>query len=246
MSTAVMEAYWTVEQKIVPGLRYSQYAYEEVLDRLVVSGTRWLDVGCGHHILPEWCLESELPLVERAGCVVGVDPTVQPGHSHRSIRDVRVGTAQQLPFEAASFDLVTANMVVEHLTDPEASFQEIFRVLRPGGKFLLHTPNLHGYVAGLARLLPSAVKRTLATALEDRKAEDVYPTHYRCNTEATLRRIAQRGRFAVVSVRHIPTSAAFARVLPLAIVELFWIKITMSERCSRLRTNIIAILERPE
>lgn len=51
------------------------------------------------------------------------------------------GDATKLPFEDASFDLVIASDIIEHLFDPPLlrMFQECHRVLRPGGAFVLHT-----------------------------------------------------------------------------------------------------------
>jgi ubiquinone/menaquinone biosynthesis C-methylase UbiE len=50
------------------------------------------------------------------------------------------GDALDLPFPSASFDIVTASALIEHVADPPRLLQEIHRVLRPGGVVLLTTP----------------------------------------------------------------------------------------------------------
>ena len=47
-----------------------------------------------------------------------------------------VANAEEIPFEDNSFDCVVANFVVHHLARPEVVFNEINRVLKPGGKFV--------------------------------------------------------------------------------------------------------------
>ena len=54
--------------------------------------------------------------------------------------DARVGQAGALPFADASFDLVCALDVVEHVADDAAVFAELARVARPGGTLLLSVP----------------------------------------------------------------------------------------------------------
>lgn len=45
------------------------------------------------------------------------------------------GTAESIPYEDNSFDVVHASNVIEHVLDVEKAFEEIFRVLKPGGVF---------------------------------------------------------------------------------------------------------------
>jgi SAM-dependent methyltransferase len=50
-----------------------------------------------------------------------------------------IGDAHRLAFRDASFDLVLATEVLEHLQEPQRAADEMFRVLRPGGTLLLTT-----------------------------------------------------------------------------------------------------------
>lgn len=48
---------------------------------------------------------------------------------------------KKLPFQDASFDLVWCSEVIEHLENPRETAKEIKRILKPGGKYILTTPN---------------------------------------------------------------------------------------------------------
>jgi SAM-dependent methyltransferase len=53
---------------------------------------------------------------------------------------VKLGAAEDLPYDDGTFDLVTALDVVEHMDDDLAGLKEMRRVLRPGGRVLLFVP----------------------------------------------------------------------------------------------------------
>src|SRR5436190_595906 len=112
----------------------------------LVGARSVLDVGCGEGQVAR--LAARLPGVER---VVGVDPTWGQLSVARQRADGPMytrGDASRLPFATASFDAVIACLVFEHVRDLDGAFDEVARVLAPGGKFtlfmnhpLLQTPN---------------------------------------------------------------------------------------------------------
>ena len=163
---------------------------------------------------------------------------------HRSIALRVRGDAAAPPFADASFDLVTANMVVEHLDDPARQFHAIARLLRPGGLFIFHTPNTRGYPTAIARLLPESLKPRLARLLDGREGGDVFPTHYRANAAPDIRRLAAASGLRVSSLDLVCTAPILARVPPLAAIELCWLRLLESDALEAWRTNIIAVLER--
>ncbi|MBC7911574.1 MAG: hypothetical protein H7Y30_13790, partial [Pyrinomonadaceae bacterium] len=77
--------YGGARRLIAPGLQYSQNLYEDVLKEYVTEGTEWLDLGCGHQILPGWRAEAEKKLVEKCRMVVGVDYSLGSLKNHENI-----------------------------------------------------------------------------------------------------------------------------------------------------------------
>ena len=54
-----------------------------------------------------------------------------------SVAEARVASVLEIPFPDASFDYVVSSGVIHHTPDPKHAFQELNRVLRPGGKLFL-------------------------------------------------------------------------------------------------------------
>jgi SAM-dependent methyltransferase len=105
---------------------------------------RILDLGCGHG-----ALSSELTQDNQ---VVGVDfARHMLMHAKSRGLDVYLSDACTLPFADASFDLVLAAGLVQHVPDVAVLAAEVLRVLRPGGRVVMTGPNRLSLVrAGLA------------------------------------------------------------------------------------------------
>jgi SAM-dependent methyltransferase len=246
LRSSLFKVYWRMRRTIAPTLRYSQYTYEESLRRHLKGRTRWIDIGCGHSILPTWRATEEKQLVEQCKVLVGIDYDMASLKQHPTIHWRVRGDVTKLPFQPGSFDLVTANMVVEHLDRPEEQFQEIGRLLKPRGLFLFHTPNAMGYGVMMGRLLPDGLKRRLALLLQGRKEEDVFETYYRANTESRIRALAEASGFRVAEVDIFVADAIFAMIPPIAAVELLWLRLLMTRPFRPFRTNIITVLQKAD
>jgi len=234
--------YWWLERKVAPGVQYAQTAFEEALFSSVDPGCQWLDFGCGHELLPSWRAPQERRLASLPRRVVGLDRDRRALRRHRGISLRVCGDGTILPFADGQFDLVTANMVVEHLPVPQRQFREIHRVLKPGGKFVFHTPNANGYTTLPTRAVPDALRGLGARVLERRGGEDRFRTFYRANTKAAIGRLAQASGFSVDRVDLVRSSAMFAMIAPLAALELVLLRALASPWLSWLRPNLIAVL----
>jgi SAM-dependent methyltransferase len=97
----------------------------------VHTGQRALDVGCG-----PGALTAEL--VRRLGpdSVAAVDPSERFAAAARERHpgvDVRLSSAEDLPYPDGTFDATFAQLVVHFMTDPVAGLAEMARVTRPDG-----------------------------------------------------------------------------------------------------------------
>jgi SAM-dependent methyltransferase len=112
-------------------------AYNYLLER--VGGKRVLDLGCGEGY------GADL-LASRAADVVGVDLAPEAiYHARKTYRRPNLRflymDIYDLQLEDNSFDMVCSLQVIEHLHKPERFMEEARRVLKPGGKCVITTPN---------------------------------------------------------------------------------------------------------
>jgi dolichol-phosphate mannosyltransferase len=119
---------------IIPLQRYWQRTRHDIILDFARGAGKTLDIGCG----------SSRILVDLEDAI-GID--VQIGKV-RFLRDYGtqglVGSAFALPFPDEAFDCIINSQVIEHLPDDPVLFEEMVRLLKPGGRLILGTPDYGG------------------------------------------------------------------------------------------------------
>jgi len=94
-----------------------------------------LDLGCGDGLFTSILFPGEKP--------VGIDIGMSDLETAKS-RDIYMGLmiadGRRLPFKSSSFNTVFSNCVIEHVENLDLLLQEAFRVLKPGGVFVVTVP----------------------------------------------------------------------------------------------------------
>ena len=237
--------YWALERLIVPTLRHAQFHYYTTLKEVVARDCSWLDLGCGHQMFNPWMKSEEQEISARSKNIVGIDLNLDSLQRNVAVDSKVLGSLEHLPFHSDAFDLITSNMVVEHVMQPRRLLDEVYRVLRPGGVFVFHTPNVRSVMARVASLLPDTAKRFFALTLEEREASDVFPTFYRMNTPGAIQADARESGFEVTNLRTMSSTAITAMLPVLSAFELFYLRILEMDRFSGFRSNLIVHLRKP-
>ena len=190
------------------------------VNALLTPSSVALNVGCGRgtHAQDSTPLHRELRMLKgKCARVIGLD--VDEAAYQNPFLDefhlIEGKVSERWPVADSSIDVCVCDFVVEHLTNPRAFFAECRRILKRGGVLCIRTPNALNYIALASRAVPNRLHaKVLGRVQENREAQDVFPTFYRCNTQSILHRTLARHGFesAVYGYEAEPTYLSFSRV----------------------------------
>jgi 2-polyprenyl-3-methyl-5-hydroxy-6-metoxy-1,4-benzoquinol methylase len=127
---------------VAPLRRHWERSKVRLYRELVGDGPRrLLDVGSGDGRFLGILREAGSPGWQLEG--VEIDPDAAAACEARGFR-TRVGRVEDLPSGAEAYDAVVMLQLIEHVEDPVAVCEKVFALLRPGGHFIVETPNLDG------------------------------------------------------------------------------------------------------
>jgi SAM-dependent methyltransferase len=230
----IMRDHWDSGEKAIR-------QYRERISQLVRPGMRILHAGCG------WDKRNISRPYAKSGKVVGVD--LDPRVASRFHSEFHLGSLGALPFEKESFDLVFCEYVVEHLEDPLAAFREMQRVLNPGGRILVLTPNLYSYKALAAAITPQTFHIWMGRIRHGRGQEDdMYPTLYRCNTLRQIELLSTKAGLEFVAAQLITNGPTWFEKFPLVfeVFDHYHRLIGQSEFLRQLRCNLLVEMMKAE
>lgn len=111
-----------------------------VLGLNALENGKVLDIGCGNgHLIKR--------LAKMGWDVEGMDfDPVAVEYCNQQGLNARAGDFFELNYPSNTYDAVTMSHVIEHVPDPLKTLKEIHRILKPGGKIVMATPNSESWM----------------------------------------------------------------------------------------------------
>ena len=185
--------------------KYWDYKDEKITEAvadILSTGGRVVDIGCGEGILLEKIMKR-FPEGNIEG--LDMDPiniTICREHGIA----IREGGAYELPYEDRSLDACLFIEIIEHLHEPGRALDELYRVLKPGGRLVVLFPNDFTFKA--ARIMMLMFK------------EAFYDTgHVRQWTPGAMTKELSSRRFRIIARKSLPLPLFFMSLHHLTVAE---------------------------
>jgi len=167
--------------------------YYSRINALLHADMSVLDFGAGRGA---WFKEERIPryiqhvrlLKGKVARCVGCDVDSAIFENDTVDEKIIISASEKLPFADETFDLISADYVFEHVTNPQFIFSELSRIVRKDGWICARTPNKYGYISLMTRLINNKYhKKILSKAQPERQEIDVFPTAFKANALRDIR-----------------------------------------------------------
>ncbi len=230
-----------MDQKFYPNFadNWDDLLFRQRIESHLSSDSVVLDVGAGAGIVEAMHFRGQVAKM----CGIDLDPRVL---ENEKLDEGKVANASEIPYDDATFDVVFADNVMEHLDNPMATFGEIYRVLKPGGVLLFKTPNRSHYMPLIARVTPHRFHQ-FVNRLRGRDAEDTFPTLYRANSKTQVAAIAAASGLELDQVELVEGRPEYLRMsfVTYSLGLMYERLVNASDTFARFRILLIAVLHKP-
>lgn len=231
---------WNYIKRYCPEYISKSHRFNELLMPYLKPEVEMIDLGCGRgsetaiiykdHVLYSFGLDiSEVVL------------------QNQTIHKPLIGNVYDIRLPDARVDLAVSQELLEHLECPQQMFNEVARILRPGGIFAVMTPNLWYPSTIISWLTPYSFHRFMVRMLHGIDARDIFPTWYRANTHRQLRRLGEHAGLEIQYSEYFqcnPGEVSFSPLLTRMEMAYFRV-ISRSEVLRFLRDIVIVLFRKP-
>ena len=218
--------------------------YKRLVGEASARGSQLVHLGAGTVWLGDVC---DAPLEGKT--VYAVEPDAEtlarnPAPHHLC------ASGEAIPLPDESVDAVVCENVVEHLVNPSDVLRELYRILRPGGRFVFVTPNAWSYSAIVTRLTPQSFHEAFLAwlvRLGGSGNKKPYPTAFRMNTKRQIQVLAAANGFAVRELHSTVDHPDYMYPFPILhqLATLWHLLLDRIDALEPLRVAWVGVLEKP-
>ena len=175
-----------------------------------ISGKVVLDVGCsyGKNVFRFADISKEIHGIEI------LEESISSAKNKNKNSNVffKQGDAENIPYESNKFDTVYSLWVLEHLENPTKFFDEVNRVLKPGGILILWVPSVLNPTGFFTKLVSNYYKMKLLSFLSKKPIEEVSDMEcfYRANYVSEIDSLTS-GKFQRVFLERYDTPGYYSQ-----------------------------------
>ena len=132
---------------------------------------------------------------------------------HPAVRDCLTASVESMPLPDDAYDIAFANYVFEHVEDLPAAGREIARVLQPGGRLVVSSPNPRAPEFLLSRYTPLWFHRYVRETNEP--GHGAHETHYAYRSISHLAGIFREAGLHLVTATYHPNTYSYLNHVPI-------------------------------